>query len=101
ELLGHRQEGALELVHPRHRFCDLGAIGLVRQRVRQRLRRALDLCQRLRPRVLGLPTSTAFSYWMIMSFSCWRSVLISVRSCAICVIAAKSSEMKDALTERA
>ena len=50
---------------------------------------------------LALPTSTAFSYWMIMSFSCWRSVLISVRSCAICVIAAKSSEMKDALTERA
>ena len=31
----------------------------------------------------ALPTSTAFSYWMIMSFSCERSVLIAVRSWAM------------------
>jgi len=83
-----------------HRGGDLGALGVAGNSAFRRFAEASMPAIVLSQASFAALASTAFSYWMIMSFSCSRSSLIIVRSCAISAMAANSVRAKDALTER-
>jgi len=79
----------------RHRCGELSAFGFAGKQRRQHFGRGLDLPERLNQAVLAFPPSTAFSYWMIVSFSCSRSALTAIRRRAISVAAANSVWMNE------